>query len=235
MERLDLLWNLGIHQNSLKNYYKELEKLKKPLSINDSQDLIVKTEKKLNSLRSKQEEIKRKLTESSRRLKDYSFKIEETEEALYNGSTTNPKQLEYLSQEKDKLKEIISETETEILEFMDEVEIMDKELIIIDTDFQDIKNQNIKLEKQNKILVNELNHKIKTEIEAIKSLEDKIDKTILNKYTVIRNNRGTGIAEVKNSACTGCNMMIPTFMTDKLNNNNEIMYCESCGRILYKQ
>lgn len=235
MERLDLLWNLGIHHNSLNNYYKELEKLKKPLSIIDSEDLIVKTEEKLNSFRSRQEEIKRKLTESSRRLKDYSFKIEETEEALYNGSTTNPKQLEYLSQEKDKLKEIISETETEILEFMDEVEIMDKELLIIDTDFQNIKKQNIKLKTQYKISVDELNNKIQIEVEAIKSLEDKIDKTLLKQYTTIRENRGTGIVEVKNLACSGCNIMIPTFMVDKLNKNNEIIYCESCGRILYKQ
>lgn len=235
MEGLDLLWNLEIHHNSLNNYYKELDNLKESLSINDSEKLIIKTEEKLNSFRSRQEEIKRKLIESSRRLKEYSFKIEETEDALYNGSTNNPKQLEYLSQEKDKLKEIISDTETEILEFMDEVDTIDEELSILDTNFKNIKAKNITLKRKNKLSIDELNNKIQTEVGEIKTLEEKIDKTILSKYIVIRNNRGTGIAEVKNSACSGCNMMIPTFMIDELNNNKKIIYCESCGRILYKQ
>lgn len=235
MEKLDLIWNLEIHHNSLNNYCKKLDILKKSMQINDSENLIMKTEIKLNSFRFKQEEIKRKLLESSRRLKDYSYKVEEIEEALYNGSTNNPKQLEYLNYEKDKLKEIISETETEILEFMEEIDIIDKELAIIENDFQNIKKQNIKLKKQFKISLDELNYKIQIEVEAIKSLEEKIDKTILNKYTNIRNNRGTGIVAVKNSSCSGCNIMIPTFMIDKLNNKKEIIYCESCGRILCKQ
>lgn len=235
MEQLDLLWNLETHHNSLKTYQKELSDLQKSLSINEIENEIIDTSGKLNEFKFKQETVKRKLAEANRRLREYNYKIEEVERNLYDGNTTSPKQLEYLSQEKDKLKEITNETETEILEFMDEVENMDKELSNMDINLQDIKNKNTKIKRKYKLLADELTNKIQIKVDEIKHLEEKIEINLLNKYTTIRNNRGTGIAEVKNSACGGCNMMIPTFMIDKLNNNKEVIYCESCGRILCKQ
>lgn len=234
MEQIDLLWNLEIHHNSLKNYQNELSNVQKSLSIGETEKQVEDIEKRLDKIKSKQEDIKKRIIESNRRLKEDNFKIKEVEVNLYNGSTSNPKQLEYLSEEKDKLKSIINDTETEILELMEDMDSVDEELIDLSKKLGTMRDKNLELKRECKVLVDKLKYNIESEEVEIKSIEEKIDMVILNQYQTIRKNRGIGIAEVKGSACGGCNMMIPTLMIEKLNRNNEIIYCESCGRILYK-
>lgn len=235
MEQLDLLWNLEEHHSSLKTYQKQLSDLKKDLNINKTEEKILNTEEKLLKLKSSQEMIKAKLKESNSRLKDYTYKISEVEKNLYNGEITDIKQLEYLSNEKDKLKEIISDTETEILEFMEEVEDIDKELLLMEKSLADIRDKNNKFKNKYKLLEENLKDKIQLEQNEIITFENKIDSNLLNKYNVIKKNKGTGIAEVKDSVCAGCNMLIPTILIDKLSNQKEIICCENCGRILCKR
>ncbi|MDR7857137.1 C4-type zinc ribbon domain-containing protein [Tissierella sp.] len=234
MEQLDLLWNLEIHHNSLEAYKKKLSNLQNSSSIMDTEKEIMDIDKRSDKIKLNQGEGKKRLIESNRMLKEYNYKIEEVEKNLYDGSTSNPKQLEYLSEEKDKLKEIINETEIGILEFMDDMESLDEEIIELDKRLKSMKDNNLQLKREYEILADDLKNNIQIEVVEIKSIEEKVDGVILNQYKAIRNNRGTGIVQVKGLVCGGCNMMIPTFLADKLNNNNEIIYCESCGRILYK-
>ncbi len=234
MEQLDLLRNLEGHHNSLKLYQKELFNLKNNSMINKNEEKIILTEEKLKRLKSGQEKIKDRLKTSNTRLKDYNFKIEEVEKNLYKGQIIDLKQLEYLNDEKDKLKEIINDTETEILEFMDEVENIDKELLTMEKFLEEIKDKNIKLKKKYCDLEEKLKGEIQLKKDKILALENKIDENLLNKYNIIRKNKGTGIAEVKDRVCSGCNMLLPTVLVDRLNNQKEIIYCESCGRILCK-
>jgi predicted nucleic acid-binding Zn-ribbon protein len=61
-----------------------------------------------------------------------------------------------------------------------------------------------------------------------------ITPAVYQRYTRIgKMRRGIGIAEVIEGRCTACNMTIrPQFFQD-LKRGNEVMSCESCGRILY--
>lgn len=234
MEQLDLLWNLEIHRNSLRTYKKELDNIENSPMIKDIEKKLVVMKDKLSKFRFNQESIKRKLREAECRLRDYVFKIQEIEEVLYNGQVNDLKQLEYLSCEKDKLKEIINKTETEILEFMEDVEDADNDLLNMEKSLVEINEKNLNIKEQYRKLEVDIINKIKLEEDDIKSLEDEIDEELLNKYYKIRKSKGTGIAKVNKSACGGCNMFLPMVLIDKLNNDNEIIYCESCGRILCK-
>ncbi len=60
-----------------------------------------------------------------------------------------------------------------------------------------------------------------------------IEEGILERYEKIRNNRAKGIVHVNNYICSGCNVRIPTYLVKNLRDNDEIIFCESCGRILY--
>lgn len=235
MEQLDLLRNLEEHHNSLKLYEKELFNLKNNLSANKTEEKIVDTEDKLILLRTSQEEIKKKLKSSNISLQDYILKIEEVEKDLYNGEIKDFRELEYLNDEKDKLKEIISDTETEILEFMVQVDIIEEQLLMMEKSLYDIKDKNNKLKNKYRDLEENLKNKIRFEEDEIRTLESKIDVSILGKYNIIRKNKGTALVKIKNNICSGCNMLIPTILIDKLNKQEEIIYCESCGRILCKQ
>ncbi len=234
MEQLDLLWNLEIHHNSLRTYKKELANLENTLMVKDIEEKLSDMKDRLSQFKSNQKRIKRKLRESENRLKDHNYKIKEIEDALYNGKTSDLRQLEYLSNEKDKLKNVINKTEMEILEFMEEVENVDNDLLKMEESFVIIKEKNIQIKEQYIKFKEDLINKIQLEEDNIKSLENIIDQELLDKYNKIRKSKGTGIVEVNNSACGGCNMVIPTILIDRLNNDNEIIYCESCGRILCK-
>lgn len=235
MEQLDLLRNLEEHHNSLKLYEKELFNLKNNLSANKTEEKIIDTEDKLILLRASQEEIKKKLKSSNISLQDYILKIEEVEKDLYDGQIKDFRELEYLSDEKDKLKEIISDTETEILEFMVQVDIIDEELLMMEKSLYNIKDKNRRLKDKYRDLEENLKKKIQLEEDEIRTLESKINVSMLGRYNLIRKNKGTAVAEIKNNICSGCNMLIPTVLIDKLNKQEEIIYCESCGRILCKQ
>jgi predicted nucleic acid-binding Zn-ribbon protein len=63
-----------------------------------------------------------------------------------------------------------------------------------------------------------------------------IDEAALSTYDRIAKAKGTAVAEALNQKCTACQMMVrPQRWNDLRDRNNEemMMTCESCGRLLY--
>jgi predicted nucleic acid-binding Zn-ribbon protein len=233
MEQLDLLWNLEIHFNSLESYKYKLEQAMNTSDIKNIADRVKKTENKLVSLRDNLEKYQKKLKENNLILKDYNYQLEEIEKNLYDGTIIDLRQLDYLSKERDKLKALVNSTEIDMLFIMEEIEDIEVDLNNMETSLEEIKKDYKKLRKYYKSLSEELNNKIKEEGSIIEDLLNKIDKDLLNRYHQLRENRGNGFGEIKNNVCSGCNILIPTYIVDKLKNNKDIIYCENCGRILY--
>lgn len=234
MEQLNLVWDLDVHLNELKTLKKELLNLESTSEIKNIEEKLINVETRLSKLKDSQDNIKRKLRESEGKLRDYNYKIHEIEKTLYNGEMNDIRQLEYLSSEKDNLKKTINNLEIEILEFMEEVDKGDQEIEIVHRSILLLKEENQKLKNQYLKFKKELNDKIKIEEQGIFDLKDKIDKDLLEKYIRIRKFKGTGIAKVSNSICSGCNMFVPTVLIERIYNTKDIVYCESCGRILCK-
>ena len=233
MEQIDLLWNLESQYNSLTSYEKELLSLSDKVITRRANRKIADAEKKLNACKLGQEETKQNLMELEKALKDHNFNFKELETSLYDGHSTDVKELEYLGSEKDKLQKVINEVETQILELMNEVDKNDHELLLLEDLLENIIDENIKLKETTKTLSEELEIKIEETKVSIEKSEDNIDKRFLTRYIQIKNNKGTGMAEVINFICGGCNIMIPMFAIDKLKNSKDVISCESCGRFLY--
>lgn len=233
MEQIDLLWDLQSQYNSLNDFENELLGLKGDLNIKRANKKISEAEKKFEKSKLENEDAKTKLIELERSLRDYNYDFEVLEKSLYDGHTTDIQQLEYLSSEKDKFKEIINNLEVEVLEWIDKSEKTEKEFLLMENCLKDIKNNNGKIKKTTQEQTEEIKIKIEEQKQQIMLFENKIDKALLNTYTKIKKNRGTGIVEVKDFACPICNIRIPTFAADKLKNTKDIVNCESCGRILY--
>jgi len=61
-----------------------------------------------------------------------------------------------------------------------------------------------------------------------------ITPAVYNRYTrIAKMRRGIGVAEVAEGRCTVCNMTIRLQFFQDLKRGEEVMSCESCGRILY--
>lgn len=234
MEQLNFVWNLELHHNSLQTYRLELNKLENESIAMKTEKKLFKTKNNLEKLKVSQAQLQNKLRGSERKLRDYNFKVQEIEEALYNGQTKDIKQLEHLSREKDNLKEIIDNTETKTIEFMEEMETINGELSKMEELVDNILQENNKLKKHIAKMKEELIKKIGIEEDEIGKLELLIDKKLLDNYIKIRRSKGTAIVKVYDNICSGCNMVIPTILIDRLNSGKDIVYCESCGRILCK-
>jgi predicted nucleic acid-binding Zn-ribbon protein len=68
------------------------------------------------------------------------------------------------------------------------------------------------------------------------ALRPEIGESALSNYDRIAKGKGTGLAEALNQKCTACQMMLRPQRWNDLRdrgNDDDIMTCESCGRLLY--
>ncbi len=233
MEQLELLWELENHKIELEEIQKEF--------------IIIKTEKRVIALENKSQRIEINtnhisdkliqnnliLRENNNLLKEYNYNLNKMDEELYNGLITDLRQLHYLSSEKDKLKTMANDLETSILTLMDENEKMELESINISRDLILISKEMDELRNSNKKNLTKLEDQIIKSENVIKTIEAKIESSSLNRFNSIRKTRGNSIVAVRNHICSGCNMHIPTYLKNVLKYKSEVIYCESCSRILY--
>lgn len=104
------------------------------------------------------------------------------------------------------------------------------------------RNENLKVgqgkteEEKNKILnrIKELEEQLNLLKSQRKNLSEKADKTILAKYErILYGKDGLALVPVRNGACQGCFLDMPPQVINEINMKKELIFCESCARILY--
>lgn len=60
-----------------------------------------------------------------------------------------------------------------------------------------------------------------------------IDEDLLRQYERVSKFRGTGIAEVRDHKCMGCQVMLRPQTYNDIRSGDKVMYCDSCQRVLY--
>lgn len=233
MSQLELVWKLESQNSLLDNYKKKLEIINNNSEIQNLETLFNEANNQLDDLKTKLEANKQTLYKDNNNLKEFDFKLLEIEKDLYDGSITDIKQLKYLSDEKDNLGKQIDILETNIIKLMETSERMYSDISIIELNLNEITNKISGTKNYLKLMSNELVEKINLEEKTVKELSKDIDSSILHRYKVLRKSKGSGVVAVKNYICSGCNMLVPTYLGEKLKSKNEIVFCESCGRILY--
>jgi uncharacterized protein len=64
-------------------------------------------------------------------------------------------------------------------------------------------------------------------------LRSGIDEDLLRQYERVSKFRGTGIAEVRDHKCMGCQVMLRPQTYNDIRAGDKVMYCDSCQRVLY--
>lgn len=233
MNQLDLLWELENQKTVLEKYKKDFHEIRNNKNI---EEII----EKANSLKNNIVELNHRLTTNDLLLKDnnkslieYNYKIARLRKELYGGIVTDLEQLDYMNKEKDKLKLKIDSLEIDILTLMDQMERMELELVSLEKDLFVIENKLEEFKYNKSVNLRKLEDDINKSHSNLELLEDKIDLKLLERFNILRNTRQSSVVKVKEGICTGCNMRIPTYQIDIIKSKNEIVYCESCGRILY--
>jgi len=67
--------------------------------------------------------------------------------------------------------------------------------------------------------------------EALRRLEENLDPSLLKLYRKLKGRKGTGVAILKNGACSECMIIYPE-THEMLRHGNTVHFCEFCGRLL---
>jgi predicted nucleic acid-binding Zn-ribbon protein len=176
-------------------------------------------------------EAKRLKLHSEGELQSLQESLKKHQDQLY--SVTTNREYDAITIEIDTLKEKISDAETQILELLEKEETLTEEIASL---AGQIESREESLESKEE----DLNTKISANEALCQSLENNrqeivghLKKQILYQYERIRKVKGnTAVVGIKKYTCEGCFAAIPPQRALEVRHMNQLILCESCGRIL---
>ena len=155
-------------------------------------------------------------------------------ERLYSGRITNPKELGDIQHEIEYLKRRQTDLENQQIEAMIALEEATTNLAVANEEFVVAeaawKSENTELHQEYETLKRELAQLLAQRKQVYQALSEK-DR---NEYSSLqRLRKGLAVVLVENGRCTTCNVSVPKRDLERAAQQDEIMHCSGCDRILY--
>jgi predicted nucleic acid-binding Zn-ribbon protein len=161
-------------------------------------------------------------------------KIEPLEKRLYQGTVTNPKELEDLQQDIESLKRRRSELEDQALEAMTALEEAQAALEEAERAIQALTGSWETEQESLHVRQERAEREIAVLEEQRAAQAEGIEPSLLRLYDRLRAARqGRGVAKVEGGACQGCRISLPMSLLQRARAGSEIVQCNNCERILY--
>ncbi|MFC1997267.1 zinc ribbon domain-containing protein [Chloroflexota bacterium] len=168
------------------------------------------------------------------KVKNQRIKIEQVEATLYGGTVRNPKELQDLQNEVAALKRFLDMLEERQLEAMIEVDdanekFQEAQKILQKFSFQ-AEKQHTQLSKEREQILEERAGYNKGRERA----SSNIIPDDLATYDRLRIQRaGIAVAKVERRACSACGSTLTAALHQAARSPSQVVFCDSCGRILY--
>jgi predicted nucleic acid-binding Zn-ribbon protein len=167
-------------------------------------------------------------------LGDVAAKVALTENALYGGEVTNPKELAGMQQELEYLRRRRSVVEDDALQIMAEVEEQEENLKVADERLARGEEQ---WEEVRGVLLEE-GEQLRARLAVLEAERQEITQMVsaadLATYETLRQQKnGQAVVLLENGICQGCRVALPTSVAQRVRRGSEVVYCGSCQRILY--
>lgn len=231
MARMTNLYRLQQVEEALQRSRSRLREIDRILAEDER---VAEAEEQFERAREEYIQAKSQTGEAEQAVSAQRNKIKDTEESLYGGGVTNPKELQDLQRESESLKRYLSTLEDRLLEAMVELEEAEAayeeakhNLEQVRTDVaanhEDLTEERASLERDIQ--------RLETEREAALN---NVQEEDLTKYETIKNRvGGFPIAVAQDGTCGVCGMTIPGSKAQRVRAGDELVRCESCGRLLY--
>ena len=165
---------------------------------------------------------------------DLESKIKEFEGKLYGGTVKSSKELGNIQREVDMLKAAKRKDEDQELDIMSDIEASqerrrerEQELAAVEAQWR----------QDQSALQNEREELLKR-IEECRRSREAIAATIEQRHLVVyeklrADRKGRAVARVEQNVCQGCRITLPTTEVQRARTSAELVFCSSCGRILW--
>lgn len=167
-------------------------------------------------------------------LKSLTGKISNEEKKLYGGKVSSAKEAANLQEEVASLKRRQSDREEHVLEAM--VKVDEAEAGLERAKAQLAATQTAWATDQHDLIQERdtLKQKLADLINHRPVITQNVPATDLNLYEKLRPKKaGRPVAHVKNGVCQGCGVEVPNNLVRQARAGGELVYCSTCGRILY--
>lgn len=187
------------------------------------------------SVRTRMQEREELLQEIAVREKvchDLQTKRKHLEMKLYSGTTNNPKELSNLQQQMATIVTDLQAEEEKTLEITSRREELDNWLATSTATLQAGRQAYREKLAGYRTWLAGLQQEIDVLAVNAAQLEAEIEPHLLDLYCQLRRRLGVrALARVVKGSCSGCNLIIPSFLLREIRSGKTV-YCESCGRLL---
>ena len=204
---------------------------------------------KITKLLREQQATIQKLTEDADGQQTALGKLLAQQESLSHELELNHSEMETLEADEEVTAEELTEFRTDVERLNRDLGRLEKDVrSLLDqlektsTDFQKARSLGAKAKKEYdrlkavvEVEKSEGAADITTATKEMETVERQVDPTFLAKYKRARVHHSMPVVPVVNEKCSGCNMSLPMAVIKKLNNQDNVMECENCGRILYQK
>lgn len=190
--------------------------------------------KKLEKAQAHAKELRIQLGQIEDKVEAQRIKRKTNQAALFSGKIKNPKELQDLQMESEALKRYITQLEDEQLETMIANEAAEKAEKQAQKDLQQAKGtaaeKNASLLGEKSRLEEELERLIREKEAVLQAIPQKA----MRLYQQLRKTkRGVAVAEVADGGCSICGQSLTPADLQSIRASNRIVFCPSCGRILF--
>jgi len=167
-------------------------------------------------------------------LEDLNNRLQHQEQRLYNGSVTNPKELQSLQQEVQRLRAQQNRQEEHLLEVIDATESLQetaqqKQASLQQAqdawqeEFATLTARGKQVEEQQRMLR-----------ERREKTVASLDVDLVKRYEAMRRTKqGRAVSKVEQNSCQWCRVILTPSELQHVRISSELQTCTNCGRILY--
>ncbi len=231
---------------SVNNVLEKLEELQEAnqqleLCRKDRKELtkdVKNAEERLEQKQQELEDLKKKQTEARRRADDCEAKIEKAEGEIERlevemNTTKNQSRYDAMAESIRSHEADIQKWEDEELEALNRLDELSEQREGVKEDIQRLENE---LEETRNRVEDErqrYDEKIEELKQRRKDIRSEVDDEALDAYDrLARGSDEQALAQVKNRLCMGCFTTITKQQENELLRGNELVFCQSCGKIL---
>ncbi len=187
----------------------------------------------IREIQNKAEAAKADKAKTENEIAEAKSKLERADRNLKNAQ--NQKEYEAAMREVDVLQKELSTLETKVLEQLEAIEEVEKDLAERSEEIAGLEGKREKALVEFEKELKKNNAEFKVEQGKRDKVFPTLPKTLASVYDrhAQRSRDGIAVAEVKNGSCSACFMKLRPQVVLELKITDKIMTCESCARILY--
>ena len=209
------------------------EELESAAAVRAAAEVVVGAENLLGDLRLSLDEI-------SSRQKRMEFdddamgqKLEAEQKRMYDGTISNPKQLQAVEAEIKSIKERTTRLEDDLLELMEQRDTLEGEIRTAETDLAKAREEHDRLADETARDLVQVRSDLDAAASSREPLAAGIDEELLELYDDLRASKhGVGAAALVDGVCQGCHEQLSSMELDALKRAEGIRRCPHCRRII---